>query len=216
MVHVPELWAAGRFHPAAKNVAAAAKFGEEAYRIADWMKNTQPFKSLSEGRWNRIMAGAHRFNARYLLEGGDAAGSFKSYWRGLIAYPPAVLPELHRMIYALLSMVGLGRSETAVFFPAPISSPGKDGLESDMMQQNYSTTTGLFTQNITLRRITILLLLLLGLGIRLLDLTDPPLDIHPTRQLHSALMARGMYYQGRTDVPEWQVTTAVSSGNVKQ
>ena len=78
-----------------------------------------------------------------------------------------------------------------------------------MMQQNFSTTTGLFTQNITLRRITILLLLLLGLGIRLLDLTDPPLDIHPTRQLHSALMARGMYYQGRTDVPEWQVTTAV-------
>jgi 4-amino-4-deoxy-L-arabinose transferase-like glycosyltransferase len=77
------------------------------------------------------------------------------------------------------------------------------------MHLNYQTTTGLFTQNITLRRITILLLLLLGLGIRLLDLTDPPLDIHPTRQLHSALMARGMYYQGRTDVPEWQVTTAV-------
>ncbi len=115
MVHVPELWAAGRFHPAAKNVAAAAKFGEEAYRIADWMKNTQPFKSLSEGRWNRIMAGAHRFNARYLLEGGDAAGSFKYYWRGLIAYPPAVLPELHRMFYALLSMIGLGRVKQLYF-----------------------------------------------------------------------------------------------------
>lgn len=69
--------------------------------------------------------------------------------------------------------------------------------------------TGLFTQNTTLRRITFLLLLLLGLGIRLIDLTDPPLDIHPTRQLHSALMARGMYYQGRTELPEWQVKTAV-------
>lgn len=115
MVHVPELWAAGRFHPAAKNVAAAAKFGEEAYRIADWMKDNQPFKSLSEGRWNRIMAGAHRFNARYLLEGGDAVGSFKYYWRGLIAYPPAVLPELHRMFYAILSMVGLGRVKQLYF-----------------------------------------------------------------------------------------------------
>ncbi len=69
--------------------------------------------------------------------------------------------------------------------------------------------TGLFTQNITLRRITLLILLLLGLGIRLLDLTDPPLDVSPTRQLHSALMARGMYYQGRSDVPAWQAKTAV-------
>ncbi len=43
------------------------------------------------------------------------------------------------------------------------------------------------------------MLLLLGLGIRLLDLTDPPLDIHPTRQLHSALMARGMYYRVSTE-----------------
>lgn len=69
--------------------------------------------------------------------------------------------------------------------------------------------TGLFTQNTTLRRITLLILLLLGLGIRLLDLTDPPLDVSPTRQLHSALMARGMYYQDRSDVPAWQVRTAV-------
>ena len=72
--------------------------------------------------------------------------------------------------------------------------------------------TGLFTQNKTLRNFTILLLLLLGLSIRLLDLTDPPLDIHPTRQLHSALMARGMYYEGRTDLPEWQIKTAVLQG----
>jgi hypothetical protein len=79
------------------------------------MKNTQPFKNLSEGRWNRIMAGAHRFNARYLLEGGDAAASFKYYWRGLISYPPAVLPELHRMIYAVLSMAGLGRLKQLYF-----------------------------------------------------------------------------------------------------
>lgn len=36
---------------------------------------------------------------------------------------------------------------------------------------------------------------LLGLGIRLYDLTDPPLDFHPTRQLLGALVSRGMYYQ---------------------
>ena len=37
-------------------------------------------------------------------------------------------------------------------------------------------------------------LLLLGLGLRLLDLTDPPLDFHPTRQYRGALIARSIYY----------------------
>jgi len=54
---------------------------------------------------------------------------------------------------------------------------------------------------------------LFGLGavIRFYDLTDLPLDFHPTRQLHSAMIARGMYYQQRTDVPGWQRDMAVSN-----
>lgn len=40
-----------------------------------------------------------------------------------------------------------------------------------------------------------ILVVLLGTCIRVYDLSDAPLDFHPTRQLHSALMARGMYYQ---------------------
>lgn len=34
-----------------------------------------------------------------------------------------------------------------------------------------------------------------GLGIRLFDLTDQPIDFHSTRQLRGAVIARGMYYQ---------------------
>jgi hypothetical protein len=45
-------------------------------------------------------------------------------------------------------------------------------------------------------RVTIGLLFIFGLGIRLCDLKDLPLDFHPTRQLASAVIARGMYYQG--------------------
>ena len=40
----------------------------------------------------------------------------------------------------------------------------------------------------------LVLLLLLGLILRLLDLTDPPLDFHPSRQLRNALVARDIYY----------------------
>lgn len=50
----------------------------------------------------------------------------------------------------------------------------------------------------------IVLTFILGLGVRFYDLSDPPLDFHPTRQLHSALIARGMYYQTLEDAPEWQ------------
>jgi len=59
-------------------------------------------------------------------------------------------------------------------------------------------------------RITVLIFLLaLGLGIRLYDLTDLPLDFHPTRQLFSAVKARGMYYQRLIDVPVEQRAFAI-------
>src|SRR3989304_8085596 len=45
-------------------------------------------------------------------------------------------------------------------------------------------------------------LLLLGLGLRLLDLKDPPSDFPPPRQLGSAVIARGVYYQAQESAPE--------------
>lgn len=67
----------------------------------------------------------------------------------------------------------------------------------------------LFNQSTWLRRIVLLILVVLGLVIRLYDLDDLPFDFHSTRQMHSALMARGMYYQNRADLPDWQRAMAV-------
>ncbi len=38
-------------------------------------------------------------------------------------------------------------------------------------------------------------LLIFGLALRLYDITDQPIDFHPTRQLRGAIIARGMYYE---------------------
>ena len=57
--------------------------------------------------------------------------------------------------------------------------------------------------------LALILIFGVGLVIRVYDYDDPLLDFHPTRQLHSALMARGMYYQNLTSVPEWQRDMAV-------
>lgn len=50
------------------------------------------------------------------------------------------------------------------------------------------------------RTAALLLVFALAAAIRLYDLTDLPLDFHPTRQLLSLLKARGMYYETRFDV----------------
>lgn len=43
--------------------------------------------------------------------------------------------------------------------------------------------------------ICIIAIFVLGTGLRLLDLTDPPLDYFPQRQLRGAIVARAIYYQ---------------------
>ncbi len=106
--HVPAVWAAGRFHAEAKNVAQAAEFGREAYRIAAWMPSQPGLAERYRRLERQVWAGAHRMNARYLLDGGQPAAAFKAYWQSIFAYPPIGLSEAHRMLYAGLSLLGLG------------------------------------------------------------------------------------------------------------
>lgn len=44
-------------------------------------------------------------------------------------------------------------------------------------------------------QLVLLVLLLAGFGLRMIDLADPPLDFHPTRQYRGALIARSLFYQ---------------------
>jgi hypothetical protein len=52
-------------------------------------------------------------------------------------------------------------------------------------------------------------------AIRLYDLTDLPLDFHPTRQLFSALKARGMYYETLPNAPADQREFAIQQGKMR-
>ena len=54
------------------------------------------------------------------------------------------------------------------------------------------------SKNITI--FTLVLIFSIGLWIRLIDLKDPPLDFNPTRQLRSAIIARGLYYERAENV----------------
>lgn len=61
----------------------------------------------------------------------------------------------------------------------------------------------------------LLVVFLAALAIRLYDLTDLPLDFHPTRQLFSALKARGIYYQSLPDAPAELRAFAIQQGRLR-
>lgn len=85
-----------------------------------------------------------------------------------------------------------------------------------MSENKKSTGDKSFFAPTHIKRIIVLVLLFsLGLVIRLYDITDLPLDFHPTRQLFSALKARGMYYQQLDGVPDWQRRMAIQQWKLK-
>jgi glycosyltransferase involved in cell wall biosynthesis len=106
MVYSSQIWSAARFHASAKNISQAASFGEEAYRLVEWIEGEAGFNDLWSKYSKRIWAGAHRMNARYLLDGGQPKKALQAYWTGLKSDFFIVAPEWHRMVYALLSILG--------------------------------------------------------------------------------------------------------------
>jgi hypothetical protein len=68
------------------------------------------------------------------------------------------------------------------------------------------------------RLITISLVLIFSLGIvlRLTDLDDPPLDFNPTRQLRSAIIARGIYYEHTPESDPGKREQAISQMNAME
>jgi len=104
--HIPETLAAARHHPAAKNVAQAAGFGQEALRILDWMEGQADLAPLVQQDRRRIEAGAQRLNARYLLDGGLPGPALKAYAAALVRSPGFALQHWRRILYALLSLAG--------------------------------------------------------------------------------------------------------------
>ncbi|HSL31919.1 MAG TPA: glycosyltransferase family 39 protein, partial [Anaerolineales bacterium] len=66
------------------------------------------------------------------------------------------------------------------------------------------------------RALALVLIFGAALAIRLYDLTDLPLDFHPTRQLLSAIKSRGLYYQTYPEgISRWERETAIRFAKLK-
>lgn len=109
MVYIPETFAAARYHAAAKNLANTPDFGREAFRLVDWMKASPEFSPVFEQHQTRILGGANRLDAFYLLDGGQFSAALSAYGRAFRYHPPVVLKEWHRVLYAVLALLGFAR-----------------------------------------------------------------------------------------------------------
>ncbi|MEO5886170.1 MAG: hypothetical protein ABIQ77_00770, partial [Anaerolineales bacterium] len=107
ILHVPQTWAAARYHAEAKNRAKAAEFGREAFRILDWVKGQARLADTVAGVERRARASAHRVDARYLLDGGKSISALSAWMRALFIHPPTALARLNILVSALLNLSGL-------------------------------------------------------------------------------------------------------------
>lgn len=109
ILHVPQTWAAARYHPAAKNRAQAAAFGRDAFRILEYVEQDNYLAPTVAKIKRRATASAHRVDARYLLDGGQPTASLAAWTRALFIHPPTALARLNLPGSALLNLAGLGK-----------------------------------------------------------------------------------------------------------
>lgn len=109
LVHVPQIWAAARYHAAAKNRAQAVEFGREAFQILEWAETEPSLSPVLKRLGNRPRASACRVDARYLLDGGQARSSLKAWSRAFLLHPLTALARLNLLIGAILELLGLSK-----------------------------------------------------------------------------------------------------------
>ncbi len=105
--HIQQTWSAARFHAGAKNVAAAAGFGEEAYRLVEWMQAQPDLCERFSAQKKQIEAGAHRFNARYLSVGGQPGKALAAYRQAFASHAPTAFKDWKRILVTLLALAGI-------------------------------------------------------------------------------------------------------------
>ncbi len=116
--YLPERLAAARYHPAAKNVARAAEFGREAFRLVDWMQSRSELAAPFRRNHRRILAGAHRLDGYYQIEAGHYVAGLRAYGRALVSHPPTAWRDWRRMGLGLAGALGISPQRVRRWYAA--------------------------------------------------------------------------------------------------
>jgi GT2 family glycosyltransferase len=113
LLHVNQTWAAARYHAEAKNIAKAAEFGREAFRILETIAQDKDLAKALLRVDRRAHASAFRVDARYLLDGGYPAKALRQWFRALFIHPPTALARINIFVSGVLNLLGLGKLREA-------------------------------------------------------------------------------------------------------
>lgn len=105
--HVDSFWALERTHQAAKTIAQAADFVEEAQRLVTWAKSEPSLAPLIEEHRHRVHAGLDVFAARRLIDAGAYRQAFVRLIRAARRHPWTVLRYWYKVVQAGFSSLGL-------------------------------------------------------------------------------------------------------------
>lgn len=113
MKYIPQLWAGAHYHAGSKNAAQAIEFGREARRILSWMETDPALAPLLAAQKRRAYAGAERLDAFYLFDTQDYQAALRAYWRSLRQHPAAAVQDWYRILFALLTPLGISKLKDA-------------------------------------------------------------------------------------------------------
>ncbi len=116
--HIPQYWAAARFHAAAKNRARALDFGNEASKILVWAGQDPVLAPILANVSHRARASAQRFNARYYLDGGRAWQALKSWTHAFWLHPHIIYSD-RTYEWALHRRADRNLRQRSRFYPHP-------------------------------------------------------------------------------------------------
>ncbi len=109
ILHVPQVWAAARYHPQAKNRRVPVEFGREAFRILDWMRSQPDLAETIKSVERRARASAYRVNARYFLDAGQSIPALRAWFTAFFIHPLTALQRLNIFVSAVLNLFGLSQ-----------------------------------------------------------------------------------------------------------
>jgi hypothetical protein len=107
IVHVPRFWALERTHGAAKTIARAAEFADEARLLLDRAGRSPQLQPVYQSHQRRIEAGYNVFAARRWIDAGGHRRAVRHLWRAWRLQPRTVLRYWYKVVQAVFSTLGL-------------------------------------------------------------------------------------------------------------
>lgn len=109
ILHIPQYWAVERSHEAAKTIAQATVFVDEAFRFIPSIENTPPFAETFARHRQRIYAGLNAFGGKRYIDAGQPRTALAFFWQAFRLHPPTVLRVGYKVLQALGGTLGLTR-----------------------------------------------------------------------------------------------------------